>query len=537
MSWPLRVWWSSLPLRIIGSTLAGSVLVLMVGGAFLMRQATAGVTAAKRESAVAEATTSLDRMQAQLRDTDLRTASLYERLGQLADELGSQPNQYFLVIQGPVSGFVAPGILPDSVPTSLVERVQQEHSGLFVTPTTVRYSDPGRGSIPGIVVGGVLEGPNGAETYPVYFVFPMEREQATLDVLQRAVLTTGVLLLALLTLISVLVSRQVVVPIRQARRTAGQIAAGQLDERMSVRGTDDLASLGRSMNHMAGEIQTQIVQLEELSKLQQRFVSDVSHELRTPLTTVRMAAELLYEGRSEFDVSMSRSAELLRDELDRFEDLLADLLEISRFDAGAAVLTLDEVDVATLVADEVAAQSAFAASVGSDLRVAVSGPAPAEVDARRIRRILRNLITNAIEHGEGQPIDVRVAADDVGVAVTVRDHGVGFRADQSRAVFHRFWRADPSRARRVGGTGLGLAISMEDANLHHGWLGAWGRPGMGAQFRLTLPRRHDVPLRTSPLALTPTELPAAPGHPGSSPGAATAPQQLADQPVESGVSS
>ena len=136
----------------------------------------------------------------------------------------------------------------------------------------------------------------------------------------------------------------------------------------------------------------------------------------------------------------------------------------------------------------------------------VPGAVTAEIDARRIRRILRNLVTNAIEHGEGRPIVVRIAADDEGVAVTVRDHGVGFRADQSRAVFHRFWRADPSRARRVGGTGLGLSISLEDAHLHRGWLGAWGRPGRGAQFRLTLPRRHDVPLRTSPLALTPADV-------------------------------
>ena len=501
---PAAFWWSSLPARIVGSTMMGSILVLLLAGSFLMQQVTRGVESGKRESAVAEATLAMERMQAQLRGTDLRTASLYERFGQLADEIGSQPNQYFLVIQGPVSSFVAPGIQAQSVPGSLVQTLEKERSGMFVTPTEVKYSDPDRAPVPGLVVGGVLEGPNSTDVYPIYFVFPMDREQATLEFLQRAVLTTGALLLALLGGISVFVSRQVVRPIRQASRTAGRLAEGHLDERMEVRGRDDLASLARSMNHMASELQTQIVQLEDLSTVQQQFVSDVSHELRTPLTTVRMASELIYEARDELPTSMSRSAELLHNELDRFEDLLGDLLEISRFDAGAAVLTLEETDLVALVQDEVDAQRVFAASMGSKLVVRVPhSPATAEMDSRRIRRVLRNLITNAIEHGEGKPIEITVGADDRAVAVTVRDHGVGFLASQSAAVFHRFWRADPSRARRVGGTGLGLAISLEDAHLHRGWLSAWGRPGRGAQFRLTLPRRASIDLVSSPLPLTP----------------------------------
>ncbi|MBO1030910.1 HAMP domain-containing histidine kinase [Tessaracoccus sp. SD287] len=521
---PLRLWWSSLPLRIVGSTLVGSVLVLLLGGAFLMRQASDGIQQGKRETAVAEASVALERMQQQLRDADLQTASLYDRFGQLADEVGAQPNQYYLVIQGPVSGFVAPGIRSESVPTSIMTTLSQQAQGMYVTPTEVLYTDPDRGSVPGLVVGGLLLSPNGVDSYPVYFIFPMEREQATVELLQRAVLTTGGLLLLLLTVISLLVSRQVVRPIRQASVTAGRLAEGHLDERMGVRGSDDLASLAKSMNHMATELQSQIVQLEDLSKVQQQFVADVSHELRTPLTTVRMAADLIYEGRAELDPSLHRATELLRNELDRFEDLLGDLLEISRFDAGAAVLTLDETDLVSLVRDEVTAQTSFATSAGSSLHVIAVAPATAEVDARRIRRILRNLITNAIEHGEGRPIEVTVAADDHAVAITVRDHGVGLQASHVRDVFHRFWRADPSRARRVGGTGLGLSIAMEDAHLHHGWLAAWGRPGRGAQFRLTLPRQGGVVLRSSPLALappdytTPLALPPGPTHRDPAPG-------------------
>jgi two-component system sensor histidine kinase MtrB len=257
---------------------------------------------------------------------------------------------------------------------------------------------------------------------------------------------------------------------------------------------------------MASELQKQISQLEELSRVQQRFVSDVSHELRTPLTTVRMAAEVLHEARDDFDPVAARSAELLQTELDRFEALLTDLLEISRFDAGAAVLSLEEVDLRDVVSRVVEASSRFADATGTVVNVHAPGPCKAFVDARRIERIIRNLLINAIEHGEGRPIDIWLDADETAVAVAVRDHGVGFEAGQAAQVFHRFWRGDPARARTIGGTGLGLAISMEDANLHRGWLTAWGRPGLGAQFRLTLPRQPGAILEQSPLPLVPRDL-------------------------------
>jgi two-component system sensor histidine kinase MtrB len=131
--------------------------------------------------------------------------------------------------------------------------------------------------------------------------------------------------------------------------------------------------------------------------------------------------------------------------------------------------------------------------------------AVAEVDSRRIERVLRNLVVNAIEHGEGRPVTVLVAADDEAVAVAVRDRGLGLAASDVTMVFNRFWRGDPARARTSGGTGLGLSISLEDTHLHGGWLQAWGRPGEGAQFRLTLPRRLGTQLRHSPLPLVPVD--------------------------------
>lgn len=499
-SLPGRLWWSSLPLRVIALTLAGSVVVLVLGGFLLLRATTQGILDGRRASAVVEASTALERMQSQLRGSDTRTSSPYERLAQLADQAGAEPNQFRVVVQGPVSRFVSPGITEDSVPPALAQAVASG-PGMFATPTTIHHSDPSVPDEPGLAIGATLRGPSGQQAYPIYFIFSQASELATITLLQRVVLSTGALLLVALAGISWLVSRQVGEPVREASLAASRIAAGQFSERLPARGTDDLASLATSMNDMAAELASQIGQLEDLPRLQQRFVSDVSHELRTPLTTVRMAADLIFDEREDMPPFAARSAELMRDELDRFENLLADLLEISRFDAGAAVVSMEETDLVHVVREELQAQAAFAASKGVELRLHADGPASAQMDARRVTRVVRNLVTNAIEHGERRPVDVTVAANERAVAVAVRDHGVGFLPEQAELVFGRFWRADPSRNRTVGGTGLGLAISREDAALHHGLLHAWGRPGQGAMFVLVLPVDGAVTADDSPLPL------------------------------------
>jgi len=224
------------------------------------------------------------------------------------------------------------------------------------------------------------------------------------------------------------------------------------------------------------------------------------------LTTIRLAGDLIHDSRGDFDPSVARSAELLHTEIDRFESLLTDLLEISRFDAGAAVLDLEATDLRHTTQRAIESVAALAALRGSRLEVIpTEGPCVAEIDPRRVERILRNLLVNAIEHGEGRPVTIRLGVNQNAVAVSVRDSGVGLRPGEAGLVFTRFWRADPARARTSGGTGLGLAISHDDARLHEGWLQAWGEPGVGSCFRLTLPRRTGVPIERSPLPLTPDE--------------------------------
>jgi two-component system sensor histidine kinase MtrB len=504
---PLLWWWRSLPLRVVLTVFLASVLVLVLGGFLLMQQATAGVIDGKTRTAKNEARLAVNQAQQQL-DAAYLTGEVDadQQLLQLASGFanrGGGSEQYEVILLARGQTITVGTVAPSSIPANLAKKVEGSDD-LWITPTWVEYSDA-RPKVPGLAAGSTLNLPLTGK-YQIYLVFPLAQEVATLEVLRYAVVSTGVILVILLTFIAALVSRQVVTPVRAARRTAESIASGNLGDRMPVRGQDDLARLAASMNYMASELEKQITTLEQLSAVQQRFVSDVSHELRTPLTTVRMAAEVLYEAREDFDPVSARSAELMQTELDRFEALLTDLLEISRFDAGAAVLSPDVVDLREIVDRVVDANARLAESHGVTINVHAGGDAKAEVDARRIERILRNLLVNAIEHSEGRPIDIFVASDQLAVAVAVRDHGVGFEASQAKQVFHRFWRADPARARTVGGSGLGLAIAMEDANLHGGWLTAWGRPGLGAQFRLTLPRRLGMVLRTSPLPLVPRDL-------------------------------
>ena len=469
-----------------------------------MQQARSSVVETKRLTAITEGTGIHNFMTQQLRLPESRSIAVSEQLNKLAIQAQDQAGQYKVVIEGPAGAILSGDITWESVPVPLQEQVQDSDK-MFITPTSVVYADINRAPEPGWVLGATLVDSTG-ERFPVYYVFPMTTEVATLNALQQAVTLTGLALLGALAAIAYLVTVQVVRPVRKASQTARRLASGNLEERMPVRGTDDIASLAVSMNDMAADLASRIRELESLSMVQRRFVGDVSHELRTPMTTIRMAADMLYEGRQVLEPHSRRTVELMSTQIDRFDSLLADLLEISRFDAGAAVLNLDEVDLLPLVESEVDAQREFADAQGIDLRVHCDAPASAQIDSRRIRRILRNLLTNAIEHGDARPIDVTVRADADAVAVAVRDHGVGFKASESTMVFDRFWRADPSRNRVVGGTGLGLAIALEDARLHHGWLTAWGRPGRGAQFRLTLPREPSFALVTSPLSVIPTDV-------------------------------
>jgi two-component system, OmpR family, sensor histidine kinase MtrB len=507
----LRQWHKSLQLRVIGTTLVVSVAVIAVLGIFLVQQIATGLLANERTLALNETAGGLATAQA---DTAIlgSTSSASAALISLASSLQARSapgNSYFVVIKqrtknSALIGVRADEVQPQSIPAGLAEKVTAEQvlgrsDRLYYAPTTLVSTNGSKR--PALAVGATI-----TRYHQLYYLFPLTAQQQTLQLVETTLFGAGVGLVVLLAVIVSLVTRWVVVPIRQAAQAASRLSAGNLGERMPARGTDDLAALAKSFNEMAASLQDKLAELEELSKVQRQFVSDVSHELRTPLTTIRIAADVLFGSKDELEPSPRRSAELLQSQLERFEALLADLLEISRHDANVATLDAESADVCDLVLRAAADAEQLAARRGTriDFRLPPE-PCIAEVDRRRVERVLRNLLDNAVEHGEGRDVVVTVAADRDAVAVAVRDHGCGFGPGEHQFVFDRFWRADPARARTTGGTGLGLAIALEDTRLHGGWLQAWGERSRGSVFRLTLPRSVGGHIAGSPLPLSPDE--------------------------------
>jgi two-component system sensor histidine kinase MtrB len=511
-------WHRSLQLRVVSTTLLLSVLVIAVLGFFLIQSVAAGLLTSAENAADSQVrngrTAALGLSSVNVLDPGspgdtaniVSTATTTARA--LQQPSGSTGN-YLVFIQ--LTSMIPAVVhwvgqsnvnITATIPPTLVGKVAAKQSpemfdnnkttaAPLYEPTTLVYSSGT--SVPALAVGVPL-----GRYYQLYYVFPFTQQQATLLLVQRILVGVGLALVALLAAIASLVTRWVVLPVRHAAQAAQRVSDGHLGERMQVRGVDDLAALATSFNGMARSLQGKLRELEDLSSVQRQFVSDVSHELRTPLATIKMAADVLFEARAELDAAAGRSVELLQSQLDRFESLLVDLLEISRFDANAATLEADLVDVCDLVRRSADDAQQLAERRGGRIEFRLP-------DRRRVERILRNILVNAVEHGEGKDVVVTTAMDSDAVAVSVRDYGVGLRPGEDQKVFDRFWRADPARARTIGGSGLGLAISLEDARLHGGWLQAWGERGKGSVFRLTLPRVAGAELAGSPLPLGPDE--------------------------------
>ena len=518
-------WHRSLQLRVVSTTLVLSGLVIAVLGFFLIQSVAAGLLSNAENSADALVrngrTSAIGQSSvnvlAPAAETDTGTVvDVATTTARALQQPSGTTGSYLVFIQ---LTKISPAIvhwvgqsnvnITASIPPTLIAKVKGEQkSEEYVNkntvppayePTTLVYNSGN--SVPALAVGVPLGG-----FYQLYYVFPFTQQQATLLLVQRVLVGVALAVIVLLAAIASLVTRWVVLPVRHAAAAAQRVSAGHLGERMQVHGVDDLAALATSFNEMAASLQGKLRELEDLSNVQRQFVSDVSHELRTPLSTIKMAADLLFEARAELDAAAGRSVELLQSQLDRFESLLIDLLEISRFDAGAATLDAELVDVCDLVRRSADDAQQLAERRGSriEFRLPATG-CFAEADRRRVERILRNILVNAVEHGEGKEVVVTTAMDSDAVAVSVRDYGVGLRPGEEQKVFDRFWRADPARARTTGGSGLGLAISLEDARLHGGWLQAWGERGKGSVFRLTLPRVAGQELAGSPLPLEPDE--------------------------------
>ena len=505
---------TSLSLRVLISTILLSSGVIWLSGSLLESRVSAGVKQVNLDAAINEARSTIVSARYRLilakSGSSAEIESVISEIVSSATTVGARASGRELVLLrgrlvNPVEkDFTTTSNLVD--PASLPKEFRQEvrrTSELSWAYITIQYA--GALKVPAIAVGDIVSVPRSG-AYEMYLLFPLNNQNKTLTLISRSIIIVDIALVFLIGLITWLVTRQVIRPVREAARVAERFTSGDLNQRMQVDRQDEIATLGNSFNEMAASIQQQIMRLENLSRVQQRFVSDVSHELRTPLTTLRMASEVIYSSRNNFDPQVARSAELLVGNIERFERLLEDLLEVSRFDAEVAVLEPVDFNLIALISRGIEDLELVAKENGTQIVFKPNGQELLiNADARRVERILRNLLNNAIDHADTKPIDVYLEYNENDVAVAVRDYGVGIDENSLLRVFDRFWRADPSRSRIRGGTGLGLSIALEDARLHNGELEVWGRPGHGAHFVLTLPRVAGNNLESRLIRLEPKD--------------------------------
>lgn len=500
----------SLAARVVISTSLLSLAAIWIAGSALYTQLSSGIKGVKYESSISDTKATVYALQYQFLLAGENPKAIQKAINDLSTKgtvFGTTTNTapFLVFIPSPgteisknnyttISSFLSASMIPDQLRKKVREDTNTHSSYQTITNTFGLSSEV-------LIVGNEILVPKVGK-YELYLLFNLDNQSKTLQIVSNSLIGTGLALVFLVALVTTLVVRQVVRPVREAAKTAEALASGDLGKRMDVHGDDEIARLGSAFNEMANSLQTQINRLENLSNVQQRFVGDVTHELRTPLTTLRMAAGLIHSSKKSFEPTLQRSVELMMMQLDRFERLLEDLLEISRFDAEVATIEPVEFDMCNLVSKSIDDLRLVANEAG--VHIELDRPADSiyiKGDIRRVERIMRNLISNAIDHAEGKPINVMVRHDDHSVAVSVRDHGIGLDRESALRVFDRFWRADPSRARTRGGTGLGLSMALEDARLHNGELDVYGEPGKGANFVLTLPKQAggDIPQRIIPL--------------------------------------
>lgn len=399
---------------------------------------------------------------------DLRTP-----LADLVDQLKTRGVTEALVVSEDAPFSSSFTIALESVPSRLVAAVERGRVGYALD-----WAEP-----PQLVFGSPI--PN--QDLEAYFFFPLTDLAQTLGILSRVLIGVSIGAVLLAILVGTRVSNRVVDPVRRASKAAHRVAEGLLETRLEVHGDDELAALASSFNEMAAALERRIGR-------DRRFVGDVSHELRTPLTTLRASTDYLLEHGEGLPASSRRAAELLAADIEYLQRLVDDLLDLSRVEAGKVEMAWERLNVADLAREVVARRIR---SGNGDVRLEIEADLEqlsTVADKQRLERVVGNLVDNALTHGEGKDVTVRVGADEGILRLSVEDRGPGIPPAAASRIFERFFKADPARPRGEGqGSGLGLAIARENAHLHGGEIVVFNGRNGGTRFVLRLPRRDQEP--------------------------------------------
>ncbi|WP_406222468.1 ATP-binding protein [Streptomyces decoyicus] len=462
--------------RLVVAFLFVSALSALITAALTFHQAQSGTLERTQDSATRDL-----RAQAESLAPDVPfppTAQDLRNLTLQLDRAGAARNwhsQAAYLDGKPVAGSPKASDVPDALRSAVAARGKAVYQ---------RYDHQGE---PWLAIGvPVLFSPGGKPSgLTVYAAFSLNTEQKDIAALVTAAQAGAALALALAVVPALLAARRGLKPVRQLRTAAERITHGALDTRLDATGHDELGDLSRTFNTMAAALERDHGELRRLEAGARRFAADVSHELRTPLAAMSAVTEVLDEDAvsGRLDAETAEAVQLISDETRKLTRVVADLMEISRFDAGAAALHLDEVDLGEAIGKTLQLRAWTTDEVVAD----VPDGLRARLDPRRIDVVVANLVANALRHGDA-PVRVRARTAGGGeqLVIEVSDQGPGIAEDVLPHVFDRFYKADAARARSEG-SGLGLAITLENVRLHQGTLTAANSPDGGAVFTVTLP--------------------------------------------------
>ncbi|AXG76355.1 sensor histidine kinase [Streptomyces paludis] len=362
-------------------------------------------------------------------------------------------------------------------PVTVFQRVTKGDRSVLVMGVPVTYAPVAEGE------------PRRASGLVVFLSVSQRNEQAYVDALVSAVQRAVLPALGLAVVLALLAARGVLRPVRELRRAAGSMAEGRFDTRLTVHGSDELADLSQTFNETASALDRSVAELRRMEARARAFAADVSHELRTPLAAMAAVTDVLDEDARGLDPDTATAVRLISQETGKLARLVDDLMEVSRFDAGAAELRPDEIDLAESLRRTLASRG-WTDTVETELPP--PGGPRVLADPRRLDVVVANLVANALRHG-APPVRVRLyaAPERTGgpparAVVEVSDRGPGIPEEVLPHVFERFYKSDSART-RTEGSGLGLAIAMENVRLHGGTLTAANRPGGGAVFTMDIP--------------------------------------------------
>ncbi|WP_405592866.1 sensor histidine kinase [Streptomyces sp. NBC_01190] len=482
-----------LPLRglrfrlVVGFALVAVVSALSTG-ALAFREARTGVLQQSQDATIRQFRNSVDALAAQIQIPSAADQATMEALAQQVSRANQSQGWQVLASYGSLRvGFGADGAAAALTP-ELLESVRTQPAAVFQRVNI--HGEP-------LLVVGLPVTYHGTDGVPalsglvMYLVVPQNTEEAYVRAMITAIEHATWVALGLAVLLALLAASGVLRPVRALRRATRRMAEGHLDVRLAVNGSDELADLSQTFNDTAAALEQSVSELRRLEAQARRFVADVSHELRTPLAAMSAVTDVLDEDAAHLDRETGDALRLISEGTQRLSRLVDDLMEISRFDAGAARLNLDEIDLAESVTRTLASRGWL-----DQVETRLPGPGVlrTRVDPRRLDVVVANLVGNALRHG-APPVRLSLRVNDerpggAWAVIEVADNGPGIPDAAMPHIFERFYKAATHRSRSES-SGLGLAITVENVHLHGGRIRAANRPEGGSAFIVELPLRRD----------------------------------------------